>query len=184
MGVARKANMTRTALVDRLTGCFLDAGFEGASLSRLSEATGLAKATLYHHFPHGKKDMAAAVLARAGQRLQGAILDPLMDQALSPEDRLSASLDGVLTFYDGLVPACTMNTLLMGDGRSFFAHTILDGFGVWSKALQSVLDDIDHTEPADFYIDRIQGALVRCRATGNRAPLEDAVADMRRAMLT
>ncbi len=182
--MARKANMTRTALVDRLTTCFLDAGYEGASLSRLSEATGLAKATLYHHFPHGKTDMGAAVLARIGQRLQVAILNPLEDETLPPKESISLFLDGVLIFYDGDIPACTLNTLLMGDGRELFAPVIQDGFNVWTRTLQAVLDRMEVSESAELVIDRIQGALVRCRAAGNRTPLEETVAAMRAHLLS
>jgi hypothetical protein len=36
---------------------------EGASLSLISEATGLGKGCLYHFFPGGKEEMADAVLS-------------------------------------------------------------------------------------------------------------------------
>ena len=56
-------------LLDRLTDVFRTYGYEGASLSRISEVTGLQRASLYHRFPGGKEDMAKAVLSRAGQWL-------------------------------------------------------------------------------------------------------------------
>ena len=38
-------------------------GYEGATLSVITEATGLGKGSLYHFFPGGKEELAAAVLA-------------------------------------------------------------------------------------------------------------------------
>ena len=66
----RKAKLNKSALAERLSAVFCENGYEGASLSGLAEACELSKASLYHHFPNGKVDMANAVLARAGARLQ------------------------------------------------------------------------------------------------------------------
>ncbi|MEM8810542.1 MAG: TetR/AcrR family transcriptional regulator, partial [Cyanobacteria bacterium P01_G01_bin.38] len=43
--------MTKDAAIAKLTPVFRRYGYEGASLSMLSKATGLGKASLYHHFP-------------------------------------------------------------------------------------------------------------------------------------
>ena len=40
---------------------FREHGFEGASLALIGERTGLGKGSLYHFFPGGKEEMAAAV---------------------------------------------------------------------------------------------------------------------------
>ena len=54
--------MTREEAIAQLSKVFRQYGYEGATLARLSAATGLRKASLYHHFPKGKEKMAAAVL--------------------------------------------------------------------------------------------------------------------------
>ena len=41
-------------------------GYEGASLTLITQATGLGKGSLYNFFPDGKEQMAAEVLAHAG----------------------------------------------------------------------------------------------------------------------
>ena len=48
---------TKEEVVERLLAVLRRDGFEGASLSVLSEATGLGRSSLYHHFPDGKSDM-------------------------------------------------------------------------------------------------------------------------------
>ena len=71
--------ITDEDLLERLTRVFQDHGFEGASLSRISEATGLEKASLYHRFPGGKNQMAEAVLAHVGRWFVENLLAPLRE---------------------------------------------------------------------------------------------------------
>ena len=65
--------LPREEVVDRLTRVFRREGYDGASLARLSEATGLGRSSLYHHFPRGKEDMADAVFEASGIRALGFI---------------------------------------------------------------------------------------------------------------
>ncbi|KAF0812576.1 putative HTH-type transcriptional regulator YxaF [Andreprevotia sp. IGB-42] len=60
--------MTREELVIRLSEVFHQYGYDGATLSRLSAASGLGKGSLYHHFPGGKAEIGLAVLQAAGLR--------------------------------------------------------------------------------------------------------------------
>jgi AcrR family transcriptional regulator len=53
----------RADVVPLLAEIFRELGFEGATLSRITERTGIGKGSLYHFFPGGKEEMAAAVLA-------------------------------------------------------------------------------------------------------------------------
>ena len=68
-------------IIDRLFVVFRDRGYEGSSLADLSQATGLGKSSLYHHFPRGKEQMAEAVLERGRSFIQSAIAEV----ARSPE---------------------------------------------------------------------------------------------------
>src|SRR5437762_12723369 len=52
----------RAALLPVLGEVFRAHGYEGATLALITEATGLGKGSLYHFFPGGKAQMAAAVL--------------------------------------------------------------------------------------------------------------------------
>ena len=55
--------MDKPTLIRSLLNIFREYGYEGASLSKISERTGLGKASLYHHFPNGKQQMAQEVLS-------------------------------------------------------------------------------------------------------------------------
>jgi AcrR family transcriptional regulator len=52
----------RSGAVPLLAEVFRTYGFEGASLARISEGTGLGKGSIYNFFPGGKDEMAEAVL--------------------------------------------------------------------------------------------------------------------------
>ena len=55
----------KEVLLQPLAEVFADRGFHGATLSELASVTGLSKASLYHHFPGGKTEMAGALVRRA-----------------------------------------------------------------------------------------------------------------------
>lgn len=73
--------MSKEEVIAQLTKVFRQYGYEGATLARLSEATGLGKASLYHHFPKGKEEMAAVVLIETSHLLYLAKNNNLSDKA-------------------------------------------------------------------------------------------------------
>ena len=54
------SNLSKDEVIQRIVAAFREHGYEGASLSILSQATGLGRSSLYHYFPNGKTDMAQA----------------------------------------------------------------------------------------------------------------------------
>jgi len=59
------AQPRRDALLRQLGQVFRERGYEGATLTQLAAATGLGKASLYHHFPGGKAEMADVLVRDA-----------------------------------------------------------------------------------------------------------------------
>jgi len=55
----RPQKVNNTELVKGLLNVFRSKGYDGASLNDLAVASGLQKASLYHRFPNGKKEIAA-----------------------------------------------------------------------------------------------------------------------------
>jgi AcrR family transcriptional regulator len=58
-------------------------GYEGASLTLITEATGLGKGSLYHLFPGGKEQMAAEVLADIDGWFELNIYAPLLEGCIA-----------------------------------------------------------------------------------------------------
>ncbi len=180
--MARPATYTKSTLLAKLSDVFRRSGYDGASMADLSTATGLSKASLYHHFPSGKTEMAAMAMAEEGKRLQTLVLSPLTQQK-SPNEALQNSLKGVALFYGGDVPQCLMNSILLGSGEAIFRKEISAVLSVWQKALAGAFAAAGSASDeaaawAAYALERIQGALIICRVVANRSPLEQCLAEL------
>ena len=162
-------------VVDRLTEVFRTVGYDGATLSKLSQATGLQRASLYHRFPGGKKEMAETVLSCAGTWVQTNILGPLSGPA-GPEERLQRMTKKLDTFYCGGDASCLLDSLSFGDGGDIFQAHIKSAFSSWIKAFTRLVVEATGCyktrarQRAEDAVIRIQGALVLGRGTGNTEP--------------
>ena len=90
--VRKKPVRSRADVVTQLVDLFFRHGYNGTTLSLISSGTGLGRASLYHHFPGGKEEMARAVLEQAeiwGEQHVGRILT---DSTLPAGERLLLSM--------------------------------------------------------------------------------------------
>ncbi len=163
-------------LLDRLTRVFRLYGFEGASLSRISKATGLGRASLYHRFPGGKDEMAMAVLARAGRWMAHGIKAPLSGSG-PPSQRIRLMADRLHEFYSGGRQSCLLDSLSFSAEDNAIRKHVKEGMTVWAKSLAAVAREAGlpakkAQQRAEDAIVRIQGSLVMARATGDTGPFE------------
>ncbi|MGI9535070.1 MAG: TetR/AcrR family transcriptional regulator [Thermodesulfobacteriota bacterium] len=175
--MARKAQIDDETLVQKLTQVFRDYGYEGASLTFLSKATGLKKASLYHRFPGGKEQMALQVLGRAGKWVEDNIVNPL-NSNMSPEKKIKKMTRKLDEFYTGGSDACLLNMLASPDitGGPFSKH-IKEAFRVWIEALTDVLiesgiDAKESKKRAENTIAMLQGTLVMSRGMNDTKPFK------------
>ncbi len=170
MGVMSMAtpSLTRTELLDRLYTTFSRYGYEGASMTRIAEATGLGKASLYHHFPEGKREMAAAVLEHVRAWYEESVFRPLAG-VTPPRVRLSNMLDALGQRYANGDVACLPALLAQTEERSMFSDSIGDLFRRLISCMTQTLSDaglardIAQRRARDGAV-RIQGALSVARA--------------------
>ena len=104
-------------LLERLTETFKNVGYEGASLTLLSEATGLKKSSLYHRFPDGKAQMAEEVMAETGRVLDAEVF-PLLSGDAPPDAKLGAFVRVMDGFYAGGRQSCLLNMLAPPRGEA------------------------------------------------------------------
>lgn len=166
-------------LLDRLTEIFRVHGYEGTSVSRISEATGLQKSSLYHRFPGGKADMVKAVLQRASEWLDTHVLGPLSGNG-PPRARVSRMAGRLAEFYGDGRRSCLLDTLSLGEEGGEVRGAIQQALQAWVRALSKVgrdagLDRALARQRAEDAMVLIQGSLVFARATGNRKPFARAL---------
>ena len=177
----------RSQVVASLLRAFRRNGYDGASLSRLSDETGLRRASLYHHFPGGKEDMARAAIISAGQDFKDVVLAPLRGPG-SLEQRVAGMATALSAFYDGGKDACILALMTIGEGRDVLAPDVRAGLKGWIDALISVLTEAGQPEPvarerAQNAVARVQGALVLARGLGDVAVFKRAIEDLPRDLL-
>ncbi|HLZ66498.1 MAG TPA: TetR/AcrR family transcriptional regulator [Aliidongia sp.] len=175
-------NLPREEVVARLMQVFRREGYDGASLARLSEATGLGRSSLYHHFPRGKEDMAEAVLALSGARVGRLVLEPLAAPGLV-RGRIEAMARGFRDFYDGGQASCLIELFGVGTTGAQFTEPLTRSIATLTGAIADVLieaglaEDVARRRAEDAII-AIQGSLVLSRAGGSTAPFHRVLAEL------
>jgi len=155
--VAEKAD-----ILPVLGECFREHGFEGASLARISAATGLGKGSLYHFFPGGKDEMLSAVLAEVDAWFVREVFTPL--RANQPGGALTM-IDAVDAYFRSGRRVCLVGALALTDTRDRFAAPIRGYFEKWVEALATALhSSADPKTEAEEIIASIQGAILLSRA--------------------
>jgi TetR/AcrR family transcriptional regulator, lmrAB and yxaGH operons repressor len=174
----RKASVNEQDLIARLSGVFREVGYEGATLTMLSAATGLKKASLYHRFPQGKEQMAREVLEQAGAWLADRVLTPLRADG-PPAARIDAMVERLDQFYSGGRQACLLNMLSSARiEEGPFTAMIQQLFEAWIEALSAVLRDAGFDKQhararAERAVVLLQGSLVVSRGMGTPRPFRE-----------
>jgi AcrR family transcriptional regulator len=177
-----RSRLDDTRLLDVLTQLFREHGFEGASLTRIAEATGLQRASLYHRFPGGKEEIALRVLERVHERFATEILAPLA-QAGSPAARLRKVAQRLDAFYEGGTCSCLIDALSLGRPSHAIQAAVGAALEAVTSALAGAAREAGHTPAAarrlaqDALL-RIEGALVVARSSGDTAPFQRTLREL------
>lgn len=183
----RTGPRSREAIVVLLMELFRRNGFEGVSMADVAKATGIGKSSLYHHFPGGKDEMAAAVMEAVGAWVAENLVAPLTAPG-SRAARIDAMLANVAALYDGGDKPCIIASMMVGAEAGPVLPAIRAAIAAWLDALQRALEDTGASRPvareaARDAVARIQGSLLLCRALGERQPFAAALSAARRDML-
>ena len=161
-------------LFDQLLEVFRVHGYEGASLSLISEATGLKRASLYHRFPGGKEEMARSILKHADELFATEILAPL-NASGDPKSRIRLMAKRLNEFYKGGRGSCLLDTLSLGGAHTGLLKGIQASINAWTDVMAAVsreagLSAAKARRRAEDALVQIQGSLVVARITGDPAP--------------
>ncbi|HUO34383.1 MAG TPA: TetR/AcrR family transcriptional regulator [Candidatus Acidoferrum sp.] len=176
------ATITDAELLERCTDVFRTYGFEGATMTRLSAATGLEKASLYHRFPGGKKEVALAVAAGVMKWFTANVFD-VLKQPGPPQKRLRAAADQLRIFYADGSKSCILDLLSIPAGGPELAAGLKGALQAWQKAFAEVSRESGYsakeaTRRAEDAIIRIEGSLVLSRVLGDSKPFDRALDEL------
>ncbi len=166
--------MDKQTLTPILLSIFREYGYEGTSLSKISARTGLGKASLYHHFPNGKQQMAQEVLNYLEHWREENIFTPLQRDA-TPLARLEALTHSLKQVYENGHVACILAVLTLSEAHQVFLPQIQPVFKRLIQSIAEVLQDAGIAENialehAQDTVIRIQGALILSKALQSPEP--------------
>ncbi len=90
--VYAKSKETRAQLLKGTGRLLRTKGYAATGVSAIVKETGVPKGSVYHHFPGGKEELAAASVERSGQGIVGA-LEQLADRTGGPVEAMRAFCD-------------------------------------------------------------------------------------------
>lgn len=185
-----RPDRSRTALVDAAAMLFRRQGYAATGVNQILEVADVKAGSLYHHFPDGKQQLAAAVVEGTGTDIETRLrqfLDsglPVIDIVDGWIDLMSSGL--ALDCRDGcpIEPIATESVNASPLVRSASARA----FQSWQMAIADRLRDdgwaeAESDETALAVIALIEGALILSRISGDSAALNAAKAGTR-ALLT
>jgi TetR/AcrR family transcriptional repressor of lmrAB and yxaGH operons len=173
----------RAKILAELGEVFRTHGYEGASLSLITQATELGKGSLYRLFPGGKQQMAADVLAGIDAWFERHVFAPLReDRNGQGLDRMFEAVD--LYFRSGR-RVCLVGVFALGGARDIFGKRLRGYFQTWAGALagalrQRGLSRVEAARRAEEILLGIQGALVLARANGDTGVFARALKRLRK----
>ncbi len=179
--------MPKEEIITKLIPVFRHYGYEGATVSRLSEATGLKKASLYHHFQGGKEQMAQAVLEYIGHWIEETVFAPLHSD-LPQQERIKAMSEGLDKFYQSGLDPCVLSVMSVGEADNIFHQHLEQSLKKWLDTLAEIVEEtgvkpVQARQRAEDAIMLIQGALVLVRVTKNTQPFKRVISKLPQILL-
>jgi TetR/AcrR family transcriptional repressor of lmrAB and yxaGH operons len=174
----------RAALLPKLGEVFRTYGYEGASLTLITAATGLGKGSLYHLFPGGKAQMAKEVLAEIDNWFEREVFASLRDGD-DAKAGVAHMFEAVDSYFRSGRRVCLVGVFALGAARDEFADAVHGYFDCWRVALASALRRAGHArgeamELSEDILAGIQGALVLARAADDHKIFSRALKRMAR----
>lgn len=181
----RMAKVSDQEILTGLMSVFRSKGYDGASLNELAEATGLKKASLYHRFPGGKKEMTTAVLDFMESWIDEKVYKVLSDDQVVPAKRLEEALTNINIVYNEGREVCLYRSLSMDTGMTLFGEKIEKGINQWLDSFSALGQAVGHSETVGMDMAKqsfveVQGSLVLSKAMGSIEPFQQAMHHIRK----
>lgn len=163
--------LEKSEIIKILMREFRRAGYDGLSLSQISNATGLGKASLYHHFPGGKDEMALEVMNLTDQWVQAEVISALKSDQ-TPATRLKTALRALEAFYDSGRRPCLFEIMIVGEVPEPIRKKVHQSLESLVDAFTKTAKDLGFSKAkaknlAENAVIIIQGGLILCRGTQN-----------------
>jgi TetR/AcrR family transcriptional regulator, lmrAB and yxaGH operons repressor len=181
-----RPDRSRATLVDTAAVLFRRQGYAATGVNQILETADVKAGSLYHHFPEGKQELAAAVVDSVGADIERRLRE-LLDSGLPVADIVDGWIDLMASGLAGdqrdgcpIEPIATESVNASPQVREASARA----FGGWCLAVADRLraeawPEADAEQTALAVIALVEGALMLSRIAGDAAALNAAKAAVR-----
>jgi TetR/AcrR family transcriptional repressor of lmrAB and yxaGH operons len=181
-----RPDRSRAALIETAATLFRRQGYAATGLNQVLDEAGVKAGSLYHHFPGGKQELAAAVVESAGGGIEQVLRAALTQDAPVADvvDRwLDVSAAGLAADCRDGCPVEPIATESV-HASELVRRAAARAFDSWCAAIAERLgrdgwDTARAREAALAVVSIIEGALVLARTSGDAAPLKAAKSSVR-----
>lgn len=179
--------LSRDQVVERILQVFRRYGYDGASLTLISQATGLGRSSLYHYFPRGKEDMAEAVMEHVAAFFRDHVLAPLSGPG-TPHERMARFAAGLDAFFQHGNAPCLTNLFAIGEAGDKFQPSLAERITRLRSELAALAEQSGQppeqaAQRAEDVLIALHGSLVLSRGLASNAPFERIIAEMPQRLL-
>lgn len=174
-------------IVTGIRDVFRQYGYDGATLSLISRATGLGRSSLYHYFPDGKDGMVAGALDSVERLIDDTFIADLKGPG-TPGARLGRMLRKLDTYYDGGRENCLLGILSFSGGRARHGDRLPKILGKWISAMAALsreagIGESQAERRAEEAMVKIQGGLLLSAGLGRPDPFRKTTRDIPQLLL-
>jgi TetR/AcrR family transcriptional regulator, lmrAB and yxaGH operons repressor len=176
------SKVTRQEVLRDALELFRVFGFEGVSLSAISQKTGLEKPSLYFKFPEGKEQIALEALGEAVRFFSEQIFAPLCGVG-NPEEKVRLAIEGLRIFYrDGTMP-CVTDSLSFPTDCPEVAMTLNRFLQAWIEAFSGIAEEAGMARQeaqarAENAIIALEGSLIVSRVLQDPRPFRKTLLEI------
>jgi TetR/AcrR family transcriptional regulator, lmrAB and yxaGH operons repressor len=182
-----RPDRSRAALIDTAATLFRRQGYAATGLTQILDEAGVKPGSLYHHFPQGKQQLAAAVVNHNGAAIEQ-LLRRFLASGQPVADIVGRWIDLLI---DGLIAdrrdGCPIEPIATEsvNASSLVRQASAQAFSGWCQAIEERLQadswpDAEAKSVAVAVISLIEGALILSRIAGDANALDAAKPAARR----
>jgi TetR/AcrR family transcriptional repressor of lmrAB and yxaGH operons len=185
---SRESRDGRDRLLAGARHLLAEKGYAGMELRDVADRGEAPRGSIYHHFPGGKRQLAAEAAALEGREIRTMIKGSLAERGVR----------GTLALFGGIFRrrvadhperiGCPVAAAALARPEDpALAAAATEAFQSWEEPIAEALtqEGVAPSQAADFaglVVSTIEGALLRARAAGSQAPLDSAVAGLEQAL--
>ncbi|MFT3827103.1 MAG: TetR/AcrR family transcriptional regulator [Chitinophagaceae bacterium] len=174
-----RSESTRQFIIEATARLFNTKGYEGTSMTDITEATGLTKGSVYGNFEN--KEAVALAVFEYNSACMSATIRKKMEGAVTNKDKLLTyatlfSSTGFRSFPDGGCPLANM-AIEADDTNEAFRKKVAEEFVNWKKSIATLIQngiiakefrqDVQVEKNALSILALIEGSILLTRATRN-----------------